>query len=146
MFAKQIQLTELKIGGLGIVVEIDETKLGKRKYNRGHRVEGVWIVCGVERTKEKRYFAIEVNNRDAPTISNIIDKYVARGSIIYTDKWKAYLKACSQLGYVHLTENLSKKFKDPITGVHTNTIDGCNNTLKTFIKPRNRVKEYISDY
>jgi hypothetical protein len=44
------------IGGEGIAVEIDETKLGKRKFHRGHRVEGTWVVCGIERTKERKIF------------------------------------------------------------------------------------------
>ena len=38
------------IGGEGIVAEVDETKMGKRKYNKGHRVEGKFFyvfVCAV---------------------------------------------------------------------------------------------------
>ena len=31
-------------------MKIEETKLGKRKYNRGHIVEGAWVFGGVERT------------------------------------------------------------------------------------------------
>ena len=42
--------TKTKIGGLGTVVEIDESKFGKRKYNRGRMVEGTWVVLdGIER-------------------------------------------------------------------------------------------------
>ena len=42
------------IGGEGIMVEIDESKLGRRKYNRGHRVDGILVVGGIEKTPEKR--------------------------------------------------------------------------------------------
>ena len=45
---ENLDLAAAPIGGEGIIVEIDESKFGKRKYNRGHRVEGVWVVGGVE--------------------------------------------------------------------------------------------------
>ena len=38
------------IGGEGIVVEIDESKFGKWKYSRGHKVDDVWVLEIVERT------------------------------------------------------------------------------------------------
>jgi hypothetical protein len=34
------------------VVEIEEAKLGKKKFNRGHHVVGVIIIGNVERTVE----------------------------------------------------------------------------------------------
>lgn len=34
--------------GQNVIVEIDESKFGQRKYNRGHRIEGIWIVEDVE--------------------------------------------------------------------------------------------------
>ena len=43
------------IGGNGIEVEIDESKFGKRKYYRVHRVEGQWIFGGREKYNKKRY-------------------------------------------------------------------------------------------
>jgi hypothetical protein len=43
------------IGGPGIVVEVDESKFGKRKYNRGKHVEGAWVIDGIERTIEGKF-------------------------------------------------------------------------------------------
>lgn len=34
---------KVKLGGYGHTIEIDESKFGKRKHHRGHRVEGQWV-------------------------------------------------------------------------------------------------------
>lgn len=143
LVSESIQPSSMKIGGEGIIVEIDETKMGKRKYNRGHRVDGVWVVAGVERTTDRKIFAVEVVDRSTKTMIEIIKKHVLPGSIIYTDCWKAYDSACEVLEFEHFKVNHSLSFKDPETGVHTNTIEGFNNGLKSIIKPRNRVKKGI---
>jgi hypothetical protein len=38
----------------GVTFEINGTKLGKIKYNRSHRVDGVLVVLGNEFTKPKK--------------------------------------------------------------------------------------------
>ncbi len=42
-------LNKQKLGGPGIEVEIDESKFGRRKYYKGHRVEGQWVFGMFER-------------------------------------------------------------------------------------------------
>lgn len=130
------------IGGEGIIVEIDETKMGKRKFHRGHHVEGAWVLGGIEKTAEKKIFLIKVPDRSSNTLLEIITKHVRPGSIIYTDMWKAY-NGISKHGYGHGTVNHSLIYKNPVTGVHTNTIEGIWNGLKMQIRPRNRNKECI---
>lgn len=145
LIASSLEVDDTVIGGPGIVVEIDESKFGKRKYNRGHRVEGVWIVGGVERTRERKSFLVQVKDRKADILTYIITKHVREGSIIYTDLWKGYNRL-SRSGYEHSTVNHSENFKDPVTGTHTNTIEGTWNGLKMQIKPRCRVKDKIDDH
>lgn len=141
-----IDYEHVKVGGEGIIVEVDETKLGKRKYHRGHRVEGVWVLVGVERTVDKKIFCIELPDRTAKTLKRIMNLFIMPGSIIYTDGWAAYNSVCMDLGFEHHVVNHSQFFKDPIYGTHTNTVEGCNNALKICIKPQHRIIKNINEH
>lgn len=146
MLADMVDVTDVVVGGPGVVVEIDESKLGKRKYNRGHRVEGAWVIGGIERTTEAKVFLVEVQDRTSATIKSILERHVHPGSIVHTDCWSAYTTPCSELDLQHKTVNHSEHYVDPITGVHTNKIEGLWNGLKIFIKPRNRTREKIDEF
>jgi transposase-like protein len=134
------------IGGPGIVVQVDETKLGKRKYNMGHRVEGVWVLVGIEETNESKIFLVPVENRNSQTLTNVISSHVASGSILWTDCWKGYDSIKENLGLEHFTVNHSMHYKDPDTQVCTNRVEGLNNGLKLKIPVRNRVKRGIEGH
>ena len=145
LVASSIDEDDTLIGGPNVVVEVDESKMGKRKYHRGHPVEGVWIVGGVERTSERKIFAESVQNRNQETLLEIISRHVAPGSIIHTDLWRGYT-GLERLGFVHRTVNHSQFFIDPDSGVHTNTIEGTWNGIKLNISPRNRNQDHVDGH
>ncbi|WUR03191.1 DDE-TNP-IS1595 domain-containing protein [Vairimorpha necatrix] len=112
-----------KIGGPGIIVEIDESKFGKVKYHKGHRVDGVWVFGMVERTTQRKIVMIPVDNRRADTLEEIIKNYVHRESIIHSDCFKSYSKL-KDIFAEHKTVNHSIEFVNNINSCHTNTIEG----------------------
>jgi transposase-like protein len=130
LLQEDLQEEDCQIGGIDengnpIVVEIDESKFGRRKYHRGHRVEGVWVVGGVERTPQRKCFLIVVPNRNQRTLTNIIRTYVKRGSTIYTDCWAGYNELANLgMDFRHQTVNHSETFRDGV--VCTNTIEGIH--------------------
>ena len=65
----------LQIGGPGKVIEIGESKFGRRKYNRGRYQEGHWVFGGVERGSRDA-FMVEVPDRSANTLLPLIRQYV----------------------------------------------------------------------
>jgi transposase-like protein len=146
-----------KIGGRNKIVEMDETKIAKRKNNRGHKVEGAWVIGGIERSilknkikdENKKLFILPIETRDSINIDKIVKKYIKKGTTIYTDCWKGY-NNLKNIGYKHETVNHKKYFKDPKTGVHTNTIEGTWCGLKQSIVPRCRTKKnlilYLREY
>lgn len=134
-----------KIGGNNIVVEIDESKFGKRKYHRGHKVEGTWIFGMVERSDKRKIHLVVVENRNSTTLTKILVENVEKNSIIYSDSWKGY-KNLKNHFLDHLKVNHSLNYKDPITMVHTNTIEGNWSGSKINIPFKKRSKEDIKVY
>ena len=59
------------------------------KYQRGKRVDGVWVFGGVERESGK-CFLVTVVNRTAATLMTDIQKWILPGTTIYSDCWKSY--------------------------------------------------------
>ncbi|CEF59298.1 Transposase, ISXO2-like domain-containing protein [Strongyloides ratti] len=91
------------------------------------------IKGGVEKTAERRVFAVPVEKRDSETLLEVIKKHVKPGSIIHTDFWQGYERIEDILRFKHYTVNHGVNFKDPETGVHTNTIEGTWNGFKLLI-------------
>jgi len=90
------------LGGVGEIVEIDECKVGRRKYERGRIIEGSWILGMIHRGNPANY-QLEIcpnNKRDKDTLLVLIQKHVTPGTEIHTNCWKGYIDL-EQYGYVH---------------------------------------------
>lgn len=78
-FCREVNYDDLMInmkpiGGPGQIVEIDESKFGKRKHHRGKRVEGQWIFGGFEWESRECSIMVPVGKRDIATLVPIIKK------------------------------------------------------------------------
>ena len=133
---------ERKIGGEGIIVEIDETLISKKpKYYRGRWYPELWLFGGTERGSGK-WFGQVVLLRNRETLSDIIKKFIRPNSIIYSDQWPAYWtenynhQMIPGFDYIHLSVNHKLFFKDPVTGVHTNKAEGWWGNIKVDMRKR----------
>lgn len=138
MIALDHSFDSAKLGGPGHVVEIDEMKIGRRKYNVGRVVEGNWVLglidvcpdgCGCETRGQLRLEICPNNSRNAPTLEALILKHVEPGTTIMTDGWAAYW-GLERLGYNHLDVNHSENFVDPTTWATTNKIESQWRSLR----------------
>ena len=122
------------IGGEGVPVEIDESKFGKRKYNKGRRVDGMWVFGGREKYDKSKIFMVPVADRKRSTLIPIIEKWIKKGSVIHSDCWSSY-KCLNKLGYRHKTVNHSKMFKNWRNGACTNSIESEWRHAKCSVPP-----------
>ncbi|KCZ80470.1 hypothetical protein H312_02146, partial [Anncaliia algerae PRA339] len=133
------------IGGENIIVEIDESKFGRRKYHRGHKVDGVWVFGLVERTPERKILLFPVAKRDKTTLMTLLKKHVLKNTVIYSDCWKAYSSLNTEFAG-HFTVNHTKEFVNKENNVHINTIEGNWSAIKITVPKRHRSINYINMY
>lgn len=121
------------LGGENVIVEIDETHLFTRKYNRGNVLasQQIWLFGVFERIS-KRCIIRVVERRDATTLVNIVNQLLYPGTIIMADSWRGY----SKIKEIFITKQVNHKyyFVDPQNReIHTNNIERLWRSLKNDI-------------
>ena len=141
------------IGGPGFTVEIDETLMCRRKYNRGRELCHIWIFGGICR-ETKEVFAHVVDDRSANTLWDFIIQSIAPGTKIISDCWKAYNLIDQQPHpqmFLHQTVNHSQNFVDPVTGAHTQHIERLWRELKRINQkyegiPESQIASHLAEF
>ena len=76
----------------------------------------------------------------------IVQENVVRGTMLYTDGWRAYRKLPT-LGYLHRWVDHSKYYVDPNDrSLHTNGIEGLWRTVKRWLPQSGRynLEQYLN--
>lgn len=93
--------------------------------------ELAWLF-GIIGRKTKTLLIFPVDRRDKETLVSITERYVKKGSDVFTDGWQAY-SSLNERGYRHFASNHSVGFAHTYRNVetgervraHTNTIEGA---------------------
>ncbi|KAI1693171.1 ISXO2-like transposase domain-containing protein [Ditylenchus destructor] len=121
----------IKIGGQGVIVELDETFISHNKYWRGRNLDletgrtNTCVFGGIERGT-KKMFLVPVPDVTKETLWHYIDKYVEKGSYIMTDGLRSYggLDNWDVKNFQHDVVLHKYYFVDPENPwIHTNSIE-----------------------
>ena len=120
MFCMEVCEAGRKLADLG------NSRSTKRKYHRGHVVEGQWVFGGIKDDSRKSFIKT-VENRTEEMLLNL------HQTVIFSD------------GYIHKTVNHSIEFVNK-EGFHTNKIEGYWRQMKAKLPTHGRKKEQYSSY
>ncbi|XP_046970304.1 uncharacterized protein LOC124537487 isoform X1 [Vanessa cardui] len=133
-----------KIGGPGKVVQIDETKFSKRKYNKGQHIEGQWVLGMIEDGSEDLRLEVCPNNiKTAEVLVPLIQKHVAEGTTIYINVGEAY---DSLKDHNYVLKKLTDYFPANPLCMHTQKIESQWNVVKQFFSKDLYNREYLADF
>ena len=75
---------EYKIGGVGHVIQIDESLIAKAKHNVGRWPRQRWVFGGYD-VLDKVGFLVLVEDSTAETLLYFIERFIKPGTIIHSD-------------------------------------------------------------
>lgn len=136
-----------KLGGPGIVVEIDESHVGSYTKGAWGPAVGRWVFGGYERGT-KKLFITSVPDRTAATLIDVIKRWILPGTIIISDRWPGYHSLNSQ-GFNHLQVNHKVEYVNyevPHLLVHTQGIERSWLELKNRIPKVGVRKEFFESH
>ena len=122
------------LGGVGQIVEIDESVMINRKYHLSDlpQQHDQWVFGLYDRETKKGWIYV-VPQQDKATFLPIIQQFIRPGSMVYSDGWAAY-NIVANHGYVHRCVIHQDNFVDPVTGVHTQGMESYWSMVKQKIK------------
>ncbi|KAG2894400.1 hypothetical protein PC129_g10229 [Phytophthora cactorum] len=100
---------------------------------RGRRFPDCWLFGGVDRTTNRWFGILTYDDRTKPTLSILIKKHIKAANdcstTIMSDRFVSYVSANTHLlrgmNFKHLWVNHSETYMDPVTGAHTNRVEGA---------------------
>jgi len=121
-----------KIGGPHFIVQIDESNLCHRKYHVGRELksENFWVFGGID--EFNHVFLERVLRRDKETLSEVLNRRVKEGSIIFSDSWRGYCIVSEY--FEHHQVNHSTNFVNPIDHSNTQKIEATWSVLKRVLR------------
>lgn len=120
------------LGGVGEVVEVDETFIGGKSEGMDWRKDKTVVMGMMERDGDVMLQVVP--NQQRWSLVPVITKNVAHGTEIHTDELKAYNKAIPVDRYTHKTVNHSKGEYATLDGTTTNSIENFFGHLKRSLK------------
>ena len=139
-----IRKNPLKLGGFGKIVEMDESHFaGAPKYGKGRRLgdnawEGLykWTFGLTERGSLDCILETVDAGRSRKTLMPIINNNCLDGTVFCSDSWKAYYKLPENIDLedvLYFPVNHTNNYVDPVTGAHTQSIEGLWRHAKEFL-------------
>ena len=122
----QAHLGGFDANGQSVFVEADESYFFHRKYHRGQRRRGQWVV-GLVKHGSGHCWVEVVARCDAPTLERIISDHVLPGTTIVTDAWQGYNNVGQLINGIHQHEMIvhEQEFVNSVHAqIHTETVEG----------------------